>query len=54
MYACQIWDKKGQKETMVTKLFQLQNKAMRITIFKTNDHPADALYHSNKILKIMD
>ena len=30
------------------------NKAMRITIFKTNDHPADALNHSDKILKIMD
>ena len=27
---------------------------MRIINFKTNDHPADALYHGNKILKITD
>ena len=42
----------GQKETMVTKLFQLQNKAMRITTFKTNDHPADALYHGLSFLVV--
>ena len=48
---CQIW---GQKETMVGKLLQLQNKAMRIINFKPNDHPTNALYHSNKILKITD
>ena len=44
----------GQIETMVRKLLQLQNKAMRIISFKPNDHPADGHYHSNKILKIMD
>ena len=27
---------------------------MRIINFKTNDHPADSLYHFNKILKITD
>ena len=27
---------------------------MRIINFKTNNHPADALYHCNKILKITD
>ena len=27
---------------------------MRIINFKPNNHPADALYHSNKILKITD
>ena len=37
---------------MVRKLLQLQNKAMRTINFKTNDHPADALYHCNKIQKI--
>ena len=50
-YACQIW---VHKETMVRKLLQLQNKAMRVTNFKANDHSADELYHSNKILKITD
>ena len=49
IYPCQIW---RQKETMVIKLLQLQNKAIKIINFKTNDHPADALYHCNKILKI--
>ena len=51
IYACQIW---GQKEIMVRKLLQLQNTAMRLINFKLNDHPADALYHSNKILKVTD
>ena len=37
---------------MVRKLLQLQNKAMRVTNFKTSNHCADELYHSNKILKI--
>ena len=41
-----------QKETMVRKLLQLQNKAMTIINFKTNDHPADELHHCNKILKV--
>ena len=50
IYACQIW---GQKETMVRKLLQLQNQAMRIINFEPTDHPADAL-HSNIILKITD
>ena len=27
---------------------------MRVTNFKANDHSADELYHSNKILKITD
>ena len=39
---------------MVGKLLQLQNKAMRTVSFKPNDHPTDAIYHSNKILKIKD
>ena len=37
---------------MVRKFLQLQNKAMRTINFKTNDHPADELYHCNKILHI--
>ena len=51
IYVYQIW---GQKETMVKNLLQLQNKAMRIINFKLNYHPADELYHCNKILKITD
>ena len=47
----QIW---RQKETMVRKLLQLQNKTIRIINFKPNDHPTDAHYHSNKILKFTD
>ena len=27
---------------------------MRLINFEPNDHPADALYHSNKILKVTD
>ena len=27
---------------------------MRIINFKSNDHPADALYHCNKILQIIN
>lgn len=46
--------KYGDKKTMARKPIQLQNKAMRIINFKPNDHPADALYYCNKILKIMD
>ena len=49
--ACQIWE---QKETMVRKLFQLQNKVIRIFNFITSDHPADTLYNCNKVLKITD
>ena len=44
----------GTKRYMVRKLLQSQNKAMRIINFKPNDHPTDAIYHSNKILKIID
>ena len=51
IYACQVW---GQKETIVRKLLTIQNKALRIINFKPFDHPADPLYHSNKILKITD
>ena len=51
IYVCQIW---GQKEIMIRKRLDLKNKAMRIINFKTRDHPADALYHCNKILKITD
>ena len=43
-----------KKETMVRKLLQLQNKAMRIINFKTNDHPVDAFYDRNKIQKVTD
>ena len=46
--------KYGDKKTMARKPIQLQNKAMRIINSKPNDHPADALYYCNKILKIMD
>ena len=35
-------------------LFELQNKVVGGINFKPNDHSADALYHSNKILKITD
>ena len=51
IYACQIW---GQKESLVRKLFKVQIKAMRIIYFKTNDRPADKLYHCNKTIKITD
>ena len=51
IYACQIW---GQKETITRKLLHIQNKALRIINFKPYDHPADSLYHHNKILKITD
>lgn len=51
IYACQIW---GLKETLVRKLLQLQNKAMRVIKFKLDDHPADDLYDSNKIVKITE
>ena len=40
MPACQTW---RQKVTIDRKLFQLQNKAMRIINFKNNDHHPDAL-----------
>ena len=48
MYFCQMW---RHNETIVRKILQLQNKAMRITNFKPNDYPADVLYHSNKLFK---
>ena len=48
MYFCQMWRHNG---TIVRKILQLQNKAMRITNFKPNDYPADVLYHSNKLFK---
>ena len=33
-----------KKKLMFRKLLQLQKKVMKIVSFKTNDHPADALY----------
>ena len=51
IYTCQIW---GQNESTIKQLSELQDKAIRIINFKDKNHPANELYHDNKILKIFD
>ena len=48
---CQIW---GQCEYLINKISAIQDKAIRINIFKLKNYPARALYQSNKILKLRD
>ena len=51
IYACQMW---GQREDLINKISDIQNKAIRIINFKPKNYPAGKLYQSNKILKLRD
>ena len=42
-----------KKKLMFGKLLQLQKEVMRIVSFKTNDHPADALYLQQTTLSFL-
>ena len=49
-------DKSGVNQTPlhVNKIFKLQNRALRIINVQAHDVNTDALYRSNKILKLED
>ena len=51
IYACQMW---GQREDLINKISDIQNKAIRIINFKPKNYPGGKLYQSNKILKLRD
>ena len=52
IYGCEIW---GQRETQLFRnIKKLQDKAIRIINFKSDDSDVNSFYHKNKILKIND
>jgi len=53
LYGCQVW---GQKCGCVAikKLRSIQNKAIRIISFKTNDDPVNILYNNLQVLPLDD
>ena len=51
IYTCQV---QRQKENTIRKLYEIQDKAIRIISFKDKIYPTNELYYNNKILKITD
>ena len=51
-YGCQIWGQKGN--AIRNKISILQNKALRIILFKPNDESTKPLFHQSNVLKFND
>jgi hypothetical protein len=51
LYGCQLWGQKYES-IAIKKLIRLQNKAIRIISFKTNEDPVNILYNNLQILPL--